>query len=130
MNFRPAVLILCTGNSARSQMAEGLLRRRVGEKFEVLSAGSEPKPVNPSAVAVMQEIGIDISGQRSKHLREYLGTRPVQHVIVVCSSADQSLPACLAGSVYAHRGTFRRPGCGRRDRNGATAKIPRGPRPT
>jgi arsenate reductase len=99
MTALPAVLILCTGNSARSQMAEGLLRRLVGDKFEVLSAGSDPKGVNPLAIKAMAEIDVDISGQRSKHLREYLGVRPIQHVIVVCSSADESCPRVWPGAL-------------------------------
>src|SRR6266545_3437351 len=67
------VLILCTGNSARSQMAEGLLRHEAGDRFEVFSAGTRPSHVRPEAIAVMEEIGIDISGQRSKSVDEYSG---------------------------------------------------------
>ena len=67
------VLFLCTGNSARSQMAEGLLRHLAGDRYEVFSAGIEPEPVKPEAVAAMAEIGIDISAQRSKPLTDFLG---------------------------------------------------------
>jgi len=67
------VLILCTGNSARSQMAEGLLRRLAGDRFEVFSAGTKPGTVRPEAIAVMNEIGIDISRHRSKHVDEFAG---------------------------------------------------------
>lgn len=97
MNHRPSVLILCTGNSARSQMAEGLLRRMAGERLEVHSAGVEPKAVHPLAVRAMNEIGIDISGQRSKDLREFLGRVAIDHLIIVCSSADASCPRIWPG---------------------------------
>ena len=69
--MKTQVIILCTGNSARSQMAEGLLRALDGEHFEVFSAGSRPSIVNPLAIDVMRELGIDISGHRSKHLNEF-----------------------------------------------------------
>lgn len=85
------VLILCTGNSARSQMAEGLLRALDGDHFEVVSAGSKPSVVNPLAIAVMNERGIDISGHRSKHLREYLD-QPFDYVITVCDQAAETCP--------------------------------------
>jgi arsenate reductase len=67
------VLILCTGNSARSQMAEGLLKHDAGDRFEVESAGTKPGRVRPEAIAVMKELGIDISGHRSKHVNEFQG---------------------------------------------------------
>ncbi len=85
------VLILCTGNSARSQMAEGLLRELAGDKFEVASAGTVASFVRPQATAVMREIGIDISSHRSKCLDEFLGT-PFDFVITVCDNANQSCP--------------------------------------
>jgi arsenate reductase len=69
--MKKTVLILCTGNSARSQMAEGLLRHDAGERFEVSSAGTNPSAVRREAIAVMQEIGIDISGHRSKSVDEF-----------------------------------------------------------
>ncbi len=85
------VLILCTANSARSQMAEGLLRNLAGDGMEVFSAGSQPSVVNPLAIRVMQERGIDISGQRSKHLNEYLHTA-FDKVITVCDHAAETCP--------------------------------------
>jgi arsenate reductase len=85
------VLILCTGNSARSQMAEGLLRAIAGERAEVYSAGSKPSQVNPYAIRAMQRRGIDISGQRSKHLSEYLD-QPFDFVITVCDQAAETCP--------------------------------------
>lgn len=89
---KPLVLILCTGNSCRSQLAEGLLRRAGGDLFEVASAGSNPAGrVHPLAVQVMQEIGIDISRHRSKHLDEFRG-RNVNTVITVCGNADDACP--------------------------------------
>jgi arsenate reductase len=91
------VLILCTGNSARSQMAEALLRKHGGEKFAAYSAGTDPKGMNPLTVKTMREIGIDVSGQRSKHLNEYLGTLAVHHLITVCGDADKNCPAAWPG---------------------------------
>ncbi len=88
----PAILILCTGNSCRSHLAEGILRRALGDGFRVESAGSKPAGyVHPLAVIAMAEIGIDISGHRSKHLDEFL-TDEVETVITVCGNADQVCP--------------------------------------
>ena len=91
MSERERVLILCTGNSARSQMAEGLLRNMAGDRFEVASAGVSPTHVRPEAVAVMGEIGIDISGHRSKSLDDFLGQQ-FDYVITVCDNANQHCP--------------------------------------
>lgn len=91
MGERKRVLILCTGNSARSQMAEGLLRHDTGDSFEVFSAGVEPSHVRPQAVEVMREIGIDISGHRSKSVDEFLG-RGFDYVITVCDNANEHCP--------------------------------------
>jgi arsenate reductase len=89
---KPIVLILCTGNSCRSQMAEAILQRAAGELMEVQSAGSKPAShVHPLAIRVLAEIGIDISGNQSKHLNEFLD-RPVTTVITVCGNADQACP--------------------------------------
>ena len=85
------VLILCTGNSARSQMAEGLLRDIAGDRLDVYSAGSQPSVVNPFAIRAMAARGIDISGHRSKHLQEYLNT-PFDYVITVCDNAAETCP--------------------------------------
>ena len=86
------VLFLCTGNSARSQMAEGLLRHLAGDRHEVFSAGIEPEPVKPEAVAAMAEIGIDISAQRSKPLTDFLGRDDFDFLITVCDRAAQNCP--------------------------------------
>jgi arsenate reductase len=88
---RKRILILCTGNSARSQMAEGLLRHDAGDRFEVASAGVEPSEVKPLAIRAMDEIGIDISGQRSKSVDEYSG-QDFDYVITVCDNANQQCP--------------------------------------
>ena len=88
----PTILILCTGNSCRSHLAEGFLRAALGDGFDVQSAGSKPAGyVHPMAVEVMKEIGIDISGHRSKHMNEFLPL-PVETVITVCGNADQACP--------------------------------------
>ena len=91
MADKKRVLILCTGNSARSQMAEGLLRRMAGDRFEVLSAGVEPSYVRPQAIEAMREIGIDISGHRSKSVDEFLG-QEFDYVITVCDNANEQCP--------------------------------------
>jgi arsenate reductase len=85
------VLILCTGNSARSQMAEGLLRHDAGERFDVESAGTKPGMVRPEAIAAMKELGIDIGAHRSKHVDEFDGQR-FDYVITVCENAKESCP--------------------------------------
>ena len=85
------VLFLCTHNSARSQMAEGLLRHLAGDRFEVMSAGTEATHVRPLAVRAMDEVGIDISGQESKTLDRYVG-EPSDYVITVCEEANEACP--------------------------------------
>ena len=85
------VLILCTGNSARSQMAEALLRHAAGERFEVESAGTKPSRVRPEAIAVMREIGIDISGQRAKSIDEFRD-ESFDYVLTVCDNARETCP--------------------------------------
>jgi len=91
------VLFLCTGNSARSQMAEAFLRKYGGGRFEAYSAGLEPREINPNTWKVMKEIGIDLAGQRSKHLSEYMGKVHFGYVITVCAQADESCPAVFPG---------------------------------
>ena len=91
------VLFLCTGNSARSQMAEAFLRKYAGEHFEVHSAGLEPKEVNPFTIQVMGEKGIDISGQTSKGIDLYLGKVLFQYLITVCDEADKNCPTVWPG---------------------------------
>jgi arsenate reductase len=91
MSGKKRVLILCTGNSARSQMAEGLLRHDAGNEFEVYSAGVEPSHVRPQAVEAMREIGVDISGHRSKSVDEFAG-QEFDYVITVCDNANERCP--------------------------------------
>jgi arsenate reductase (thioredoxin) len=99
--LKPKVLFLCTGNSARSQMGEGFLRNMAGDYFEALSAGIEPKGLNPLAVEVMREIGIDISQQRSKDVREFLGS-PIPYIITVCDNAKEHCPIFPGTYKYMH----------------------------
>ena len=91
MTTEKRVLILCTGNSARSQMAEGILRHIAGDRFEVESGGTVASFVRPQAIAAMSEIGIDISEHRSKCLDEFLG-QPFDYVITVCDHANRTCP--------------------------------------
>ena len=89
--MKQRVLILCTGNSARSQMAEGWLRHLAGDRFDVFSAGTHPSTVNPLAIVVMQERGIDISQHRSKSVKEFTD-QPFDFVITVCDQAAEACP--------------------------------------
>jgi arsenate reductase (thioredoxin) len=101
MNDKKRVLILCTGNSARSQMAEGLLRHDSGERFDVESAGTKPSSVRPEAIAAMRELGIDISSQRSKNLAEFEGQR-FDYVITVCDNARDTCPVFFGTAEKIH----------------------------
>lgn len=102
---KPAVLILCTGNSCRSHLAEGILRAAAGDFLTVHSAGSKPAGyVHPLAIRVMGEIGIDLSAHTSKHMNEFLGS-PVETVITVCGNADQACPV-YPGQVNRHHWPF------------------------
>jgi arsenate reductase len=91
------VLFLCTGNSARSQIAEALLRKHAGDMFDVYSAGTEPKGVNPLTVRVLSEIGIPTAGLHSKGVKEFLGKLPVRYLIIVCSDAEAACPVIWPG---------------------------------
>lgn len=105
---KPTVLILCTGNSCRSHLAEGLLRAAAGDLFDVQSAGSKPAGyVHPMAIGAMKEVGIDISGHRSKHMNDFL-SRDVETVITVCGNADQACPI-YPGQVNRHHWPFEDP---------------------
>ncbi len=99
---RIRVLILCTGNSARSQMAEGILRHLGREQFEVFSAGVNPSYVRPEAVEVMSEVGIDISGHRSKSIVE-LGESTFDYVITVCDHAREVCPVLPGDAILLHQ---------------------------
>jgi len=102
MADKKRVLILCTGNSARSQMAEGLLRREAGDRFEVESAGTKPVQVRPEAIAVMKELGIDISGHRLKSVDEFAG-QSFDYVLTVCDNAKESCPIFPGHATRLHR---------------------------
>src|SRR5688572_3696362 len=96
---KPIVLVLCTGNSCRSQMAEGFLRRSLAGRYEVQSAGTDPKDqVHPLAVKVMAEEGIDISGHRPKPLSDFLGKEFVRHLVIVCDHANGTCPRIWPGA--------------------------------
>lgn len=91
------ILFLCTGNSARSQMAEAFVRKYAGDRFEAYSAGLEPKGLNPLTVKAMNEIGIDVSGQHSKSIETYLGKMHFQYLVTVCDDADKNCPTGIPG---------------------------------
>lgn len=91
------ILFLCTGNSARSQMAEAFIRKYADDRFEAHSAGLEPKGLNPLTVRVMEEVGIDLSGQTSKSVEVYLGKTLFQYLVTVCDDADKNCPTVWPG---------------------------------
>lgn len=102
---QPLILVLCTGNSCRSHLAEGILRAASQDRFRVASAGSKPAGhVHPLAIAALREIGIDIAAHHSKHLNEFLN-QPVETVITVCGNADQVCPV-FPGQVNRHHWGF------------------------
>jgi arsenate reductase len=96
---KPVVLFLCSGNSCRSQMAEAILRKRAGDRFEVHSAGLSPTPINPFTYTVMEEVGLNMDGQYAKGVDKYLGKLPVRHLIIVCSGAAKACPSVWPGVV-------------------------------
>jgi arsenate reductase len=95
--MKTRVLFLCTSNSARSQMAEALLRHYAGDRFDVYSAGLEPKGMNPFTVRVMEEVGIPLTGQTSKDVREYMGKLHFGYLITVCANAEERCPTTFPG---------------------------------
>lgn len=101
--MKKRVLFICTHNSARSQMAEGLLRALYGDRYEVYSAGTQPTEVNPYVIRVMAEIGIDISDHRSKSVEEFLD-QEFDYVITVCDHAKETCPFFPGGKEYIHKG--------------------------
>ena len=96
------VLFLCTGNSARSQMAEAFLRKYAGDRFEVFSAGLEPQGINPLARKVIEESGFDLSGHYSKDVSEFLGTMHFGYVITLCDNAESQCPIFPGASIRLH----------------------------
>ena len=103
------VLFLCTGNSARSQMAEAFLRQYGSDQFESYSAGLEPKRINPLTIQVMQEIGIDLSNQRSKGVQEFLGKVFIHELITVCDKAEKNCPTAWPGIIKKMHWSFEDP---------------------
>jgi arsenate reductase len=102
MPDKKRILILCTGNAARSQMAEGLLGHNAGDRFEVFSAGTKPSHVRPEAITVMRELGIDISGHRSKSVDEFTG-QSFDYVLTLCDNAKESCPLFPGKAVMIHK---------------------------
>lgn len=103
------ILFLCTGNSARSQMAEAFLRKYGGDRFEAHSAGLEPKGMNPFTVKAMAEVGIDVSTQESKAAELYLGRMEFEYVVTVCDDADRNCPAVWPGAKHRLHWSFQDP---------------------
>ena len=95
---KPVVLFLCVGNSARSQMAEAILRQYAGDRFEIHSAGLRPRDIHPLTARVLAEAGLDISGQQSKGLRQFLGKLTVHVVITVCAAEEEDCPTLWPGA--------------------------------
>ena len=112
---KETVLFICSFNSVRSQIAEGLLRARCGNRYEIFSAGIAPAGINPHAVAVMREIGIDISGQRGKSLKSFNG-RTFTYVITLCDHARLALGGSLPSGLYVNHRAFSSPSEIRRDK--------------
>jgi len=96
--IKPKVLFLCTGNSRRTQMAEGFLRALAGDRFDVMSAGSEETPLDPDAVAVMREVGVDISGQHPKAVNRFLGRR-VSYLVTLCDREKERTCPVFPGAI-------------------------------
>jgi arsenate reductase len=109
MQNQQRVLFLCTGNSARSQMAEAFLRHYAGDRFEVHSAGLEPKGIHPYTIAVMEEIGLPLTGHTSKGVNVYLGKVLFQYLITVCDKAEQNRPTNWPGVNQRLHWTFEDP---------------------
>jgi arsenate reductase len=94
---KPNVLFLCTGNTARSQMAEAFLKKFAGDRFEVYSAGYEPREIHPYTKQAMAEIGIDISDQFAKGVKDFLGKIDIRYLIIVCEKAEKTCPKAFPG---------------------------------
>ena len=103
------VLFLCTGNSARSQMAEAFLRKSGEEQFDAYSAGTDPKGIHPHAERVMEEVGISLSNQHSKHLKEFMGKVHFGYLITMCDEAEKTCPTTFPGMGQRLRWSFEDP---------------------
>jgi len=120
---KPKVLFLCTGNACRSQMAEGWARHLKGDRLEVWSAGVEPHGLDPRAVLVMAEAGVDISGHRSKHVRDLAGIA-FDYVVTVCDQAREACPVFTGGAKMIHVGFDDPPRLARDARSTKEALVP------
>lgn len=109
MKNKPRVLFLCTGNSARSQMAEAFLRKYAGDYLEVHSAGITPQGIHPYTIQVMWESGMDISDQKSKSVNEYTGKQKFDYLITVCDDADRNCPVSLLPAEHRLHWSFEDP---------------------
>ncbi len=103
------ILFLCIGNSARSQMAEAFLKKYGGDQFEAYSAGTEPKGIHPYTERVMEEVGISLSNQHSKHVKEYMGRMNFAFVIILCEEAEKLCPTTFPGVVHRLHWSFEDP---------------------
>lgn len=106
---KPKVLFLCTGNSARSQMAEAFLKKHGGDWYDAYSAGTEPKGINPYTERVMKEVGMSLSDRYSKHVREYMGKINFAYVITLCDEVEKSCPAIFPGTGQRLHWSFENP---------------------
>jgi len=95
--IRIKVLFLCTGNSARSQMAEAFLRKYGGDQFDAYSAGTDPKGIHPFTKRAMEEVGVSLSGQYSKHVKDYMGKMHFAYLITLCDEAEKKCPTVFPG---------------------------------
>jgi len=107
---KDCVLFLCTGNTARSQMAEAFLKKYAGDRFEVYSAGYEPREINPLTRKVMEEKGFDLSGQQSKGVDKFLGKINIRYLIIVCEKAERTCPKTFPGILFRLYWPFDDPG--------------------
>jgi len=122
--IKPKVLFLCTGNSRRTQMAEGFLRATAGDRFDVLSAGNEETPLDPDAVAVMREVGVDISGQETKAVNRFLGRR-FNYVVSLCDREKERTCPIFPGAIWRLQWDLEDPSIGvtREERRAALRRV-------
>ena len=122
-NKKQNLLVLCTGNSARSQMAEGFFKKYASDRFDVYSAGLTPKGLNPFAIRAMDEVGIDISNHTSDRIKKYMGHKHFRYVITVCSDADEKCPSPLWSNGIKLHWPFEDPATFEGDDGGTMAKF-------
>lgn len=127
MTDRPKILILCTGNAARSQMAEAFLRRYAGDRFDIYSAGFAPTEIHPLTRQVMAEKGLDLAGQYAKDVSDFLGKAHFRYLIVVCAQAEANCPRTFPGVLQRYFWPFEDPAAFQGSEAEKIAKIPPGP---